>query len=292
MSNIKLISHTIQSTLTFAITELHAKAIENPRQDARLLLAHVLNKDQSFLLAYPETPLSKNQHAKFTNLLQQRLQGRPISKIIGYKEFWSLRFITSEHVLDPRPDSETLIESVLDHVPNKNTPYRILDLGTGSGCLLLTLLTEYKNATGIGVDLSPQALNVAQQNAQSLKIHDRVALINARWADALHEKFDIIISNPPYIPSADIAALQDEVKIHDPLLALDGGLDGLDCYREIYQHIPQLLSPKGICAFEIGFDQALSVKEILEKHGLLHLETRHDLSNHPRIIVCSHHSSS
>lgn len=217
------------------------------------------------------------------NAIKRRLAHEPISKIIGKKGFWKSEFITTTDVLDPRPDSETLIEAVLKYCPQKD--YRILDIGTGSGCLLFSLLDEYPNARGIGIDKSKNALSIAQKNRQNRSAElVQKDFFNLNWIDDLG-KFDIIISNPPYIPTKDILTLDPDVREYDPLLALDGGEDGLDAYRSIAEGICHLLNENSFLFLEIGIYQAKDVISIFKKKGLTHIETFRDLSGIERILT-------
>lgn len=230
-----------------------------------------------------EARLLKENCPDLENAIKRRLSHEPISKIIGKKGFWKSEFITSTDVLDPRPDSETLIEAVLKYCPQKE--YRILDIGTGSGCLLFSLLDEYPNATGVGVDKSDKALAVAIKNRQnrSARLVEK-DFFKIDWYQDLGT-FDIIISNPPYIPSNDILTLEPDVREYDPMLALDGGKDGLDAYRAISDKILTLLNDNGFLFLEIGIHQANVVIDIFTRQGLTHLDTIRDLSDIERILV-------
>lgn len=216
--------------------------------------------------------------SELQSFIQRAEAGEPIAKIIGHKGFWKGNFIVSKDVLDPRPDSETLIEAVLESYPNKQDPLRILDLGTGSGCLLISLIKEYQNARGVGVDISSKALAIAQQNAHDLPI-DFIEADMRHLPDNIG-RFDIIISNPPYIPTANIEGLDNAVKNYDPRLALDGGVDGLDFYRVIAQiHLSPALF------IEIGKDQENDVISIMEKAGWTYQKSWKDLGGITRILA-------
>jgi release factor glutamine methyltransferase len=208
--------------------------------DARLLICHVLKLDFTAFLLQQNDIISGNQQTELEELGQLALSHMPISRILEKREFWGLDFLVNAAVLDPRADSELLIEVLLHFIPPSDKTLRILDLGTGTGCLLLSLLHEYPNATGMGVDFSTQALDVAQKNAENLGLIKRVKLIQSDWFEKIgNEKFDIILSNPPYIPSQDIKNLDENVKLFDPLAALDGGDDGLNPYRIITAQAPK-----------------------------------------------------
>lgn len=247
-----------------------------------------LREIASVLKTVTDTPLLEARLLKencpdLENAIRRRLSHEPISKIIGKRGFWKSEFITSTDVLDPRPDSETLIEAVLKYCPQKK--YRILDIGTGSGCLLFSLLDEYPDATGIGLDKSDKALAIADKNCQNRQATlIEKDFFKPDWACDLGT-FDIVISNPPYIPSNDILSLEPDVREYDPMLALDGGKDGLDAYHAISDSIINLLNDNGFLFLEIGIHQANAVIDIFIRQGLTHLDTIRDLSDIERILV-------
>jgi len=217
--------------------------------------------------------------------IDRRLKHEPVSKIIGQKGFWKSDFVTSQDVLDPRPDSETLIEAVLKSCPDINRSYRILDIGVGSGCLLFSLLDEYPNATGVGVDISEKALAISRQNKK-----DRKATLIQKdfyqtdWATDLG-LFDIVISNPPYIPTKDIEKLEPDVRLYDPITALDGGRDGLNAYRALAKSIPALLNKNGLVFLEIGQGQEKDVTDIFLATGFTLCHTVSDFGGIVRVLV-------
>lgn len=236
----------------------------------------------SEIIANPEREIEDTQ---LLEDLAQRLAGKPLSRIYGQREFWGLPFKINEHTLDPRPDSETLIEAALKHYKAQGTqPETILDLGTGSGCLLLSLLSEFPLAWGLGVDLSLEAAKIAKENAANLNLAGRSAFLNGNWAETLDHKFDLIIANPPYIDSDMIPNLDKEVRNHDPILALDGGKDGMQDYNEIFSMIFRILKPGGIALFEIGFDQSEKITRLSEKYGLSCAAIHPDLAGNPRVV--------
>jgi release factor glutamine methyltransferase len=211
--------------------------------------------------------------------------GEPITKILGQRSFWKDDFLTTADVLDPRPDSETLITAVLNHYPDQNAPYHLLDLGTGSGCLLLSLMGEYPNAQGVGVDCCAAALKVAQRNGERLR---RFPLwVQGNWGDSLGGTFDIIISNPPYIPTEACQTLDVAVRVFDPMMALDGGPDGLGPYRVLIPQLKSLLAPTGMAFLEIGDTQAEAVGSIAQKKGLKIQDIEKDLENRDRCVIVS-----
>ena len=258
---------------------------ETPSLDARLLLQHAANISQEIIYLQPDLEISETVANNYLKLIDRRKNNQPVAKIIGSKSFWLDDFIVNNNTLDPRPDSEVIIETAIKLLPNKHNKYKFLDLGTGSGCLLLSLLREFPHSTGLGIDISIEALKVAQANADLLGLSDRTKLTKQNWADSLDEKFDLIISNPPYIPSAEIASLSPEVKLHDPLLALDGGYDGLDPYRYLTKQISLLLKPNAYAIFEFGFGQAEAIRRTFEESGYLIHQMLLDLNNIERAIV-------
>jgi release factor glutamine methyltransferase len=268
-----------------AAAYLKEQGISSHKLDARLLLQHVLNQPTEFLLREPDHQCTQDQIATYEQLLHRRAEREPVSKIIGVREFWGLPFKVTQDVLDPRPDSETLIEAVRNTLPDSNQVYYILDMGVGSGCLLLSLLKEYPQATGVGVDMSSAALAVAQHNANALGLTQRVQFMQTSWGQDLTGQFDIIVSNPPYIPHQIIETLEQEVKQFDPVSALDGGEDGLDCYRQLAPEIVRLLKPDGYVFIEIGQGQERDVESIFENSGLKILSWKKDLQGIARCGV-------
>jgi release factor glutamine methyltransferase len=260
---------------------LAAAGIEQPRREARLLLAAALGTDAGGLLATDDI-----DEAAFAPLLARRLAREPMAYITGRREFWGLDFATSPATLIPRPDSETLIEAALAARPDRGRVKHILDLGTGTGCLLLAALQEYPQAVGVGVDNAPAAAALAARNAASLGLGHRAAFLAGDWASALAGTFDLIFSNPPYIPAADIPGLMPEVAAYEPHAALDGGADGLDAYRAILEVLPALLAAGGLAVLELGSGQAQLVGSMAVRAGLQH-QTRDDLGGHARALLLS-----
>lgn len=249
------------------------------------LLAHSLDRSRLWCLQNPDYCLTPPQTERFHALKNRLDGGEPITKILGQRSFWKDDFITTEDVLDPRPDSETLITAVLNHYPDRGAPYRLLDLGTGSGCLLLSLMGEYPNAQGVGVDYSAAALKVAQRNGERLR---RFPLwVQGSWGDSLGGTFDIIISNPPYIPTEACQTLEVAVRVFDPMMALDGGADGLGPYKILMPQLKSLLAPAGMAFLEIGDTQAEAVGSIAQKNGLKIHGIEKDLENRDRCVIVS-----
>ena len=219
------------------------------------------------------------------DFVKRRFNAEPVSKIISKRGFWALDFYVNTDVLDPRPDTETLIEAVLKHIPDRLDSYNILDIGTGSGCILTSLLYEYPNSKGIGVDVSEKALNVARKNAQ--EFNAEFVQRNLFLSDFLEGLpcMDVIVSNPPYIKTNDIDLLEKNVRLYDPILALDGGEDGLDAYRALAKNIKRVLKKSTLVFFEIGQNQEEDVKEIMQKEGYLFLNQYKDLGGIVRVLV-------
>jgi release factor glutamine methyltransferase len=257
--------------------------------EARVLLSFALEKPVEWIFAHGEEILTLVQREEFESLLQRRAVGEPVARLIGEKEFWGLSFQLSSETLVPRPDSETLIESVLKLLPDHEQKYRFLDLGTGSGCLLGALLSEYPNAEGVGVDLSDNAAQQAEENWRHLGFSARARVIVGEWCDPLEkfESFDLIISNPPYIPEGEVQHLDVDVRNYDPALALMGGEDGLECYRELAQKIKPFLNPQGFVVLEIGAGQKEGVEEIFKDQGWHFVEGKKDLGGHVRSLMFS-----
>lgn len=275
----------IGALLRVASSRLEAAGIETPAREARLLLAHASGLSGTRIMAYPEQTIDPAAAAAFDHLVARRVQREPVSRILGTREFWSLDFVVTTATLDPRPDSETIVEAALDRIPGKNAAITIIDFGTGTGCLLLALLSERPRAFGIGVDRSEAAARVAADNARRLGFADRAQFMVGDWADALAGSVDLIVSNPPYIPAGEIAGLEPEVRAHDPLTALVGGTDGLDPYRLLTPAVARLLRPGGAVVFEVGQGQADAVADLATAAGLVLQELRRDLGGIARAVV-------
>lgn len=248
-----------------AIKRLSDAGVGNPRLDARLLW-----------------DASQRNPGIFESFVKRRIAREPVAYIIGYKEFWSLEFEVAPGVLIPRPDTETVVSEVLDRY-GSSAPLKILDLGTGSGCLLVTLLKEYPNATGLGIDESEQALAIAGRNIARHGLEGRANLRHGNWLDGLDENWDVIVSNPPYIPTADIAGLDPDVRDYEPFGALDGGPDGLDAVRALAAGLKKTRFTAAF--FEIGIGQAESAKLLMAAEGLQVHHIAADLAGIPRVLV-------
>jgi release factor glutamine methyltransferase len=261
---------------------LSAAGIGNARLEARLLLAHALGVTAEALLRDRSAPVGT---AAYEALLARRAAREPLALILGHREFWSLDLAVSPATLVPRADTETLIEAALAARPDRVAVRRILDLGTGTGCLVLAALGEFPAAFGIGVDIEPQAAALAAANAGRVGLADRAAFICGSWAEALAGPFDLVLCNPPYIPSGDIPGLMPEVAAHEPRRALDGGPDGLDAYRRILAGLPRLLPAGGVAVLELGQGQADPVAALARREGLAVDGVRPDLSGIPRAMA-------
>lgn len=272
-----------------ALTDtLQQAGIESPDTDARLLIGHALGLDRTALMTNGDRLLGADEIAAIDALTARRLKHEPVSRILGRKEFWSLPLDISDAVLVPRPDTETVVESALDFVERDKlrlSPLRILDIGTGSGALLLALLTELKNAEGFATDISPAAIDIARGNAERLGLAARCRFVVCDIASGVTGLFDLIVSNPPYIAHGDIAALETEVRDYDPALALDGGIDGLDAYRAIASQAIHLLAPGGRLIVELGAGQEPAVRDLFSKAGLTVSGVRADLAGIPRALT-------
>lgn len=273
------------NALTDATAALKAAGIAGARRDARILLTAVLGLESNANL--PDKTLTRGQARKFAAMVKRRAKREPVSRILGRRDFWTLTLKLNKDTLDPRPDSETVVETVLAHLKDRARAYRLLDLGTGTGCLLLALLAELPNATGLGVDIAPGAVKAARANAGAAGLAGRARFAVGDWSAGARGRFDVILANPPYIPSGDIAGIEPEVARHDPLRALDGGRDGLAAYRAILKGLPERLAPHALVAFELGQGQAKQVARLLNAKRLQVLETRRDLAGHDRCIIAT-----
>lgn len=268
----------ISRALADAARQLDKKS-DSARLDAELLMAEALNIDRDkLILSPPNRPVPD----RFWKMVERRGEGEPVAYITGRRAFWNIELHVGPGVLVPRPDSEALIASAIEHFDGTEGPNRILDLGTGPGTLLLAALDIWPKATGLGVDVSRRAMSYASANARRLGFEQRVKWSQGNWADGLLEKFDLILCNPPYI--ADDADLGPGVREYEPDEALFAGREGLDAYRELAPQLPRLLERGGLAAIEIGFDQAESVTPLLARDGLK-AEVAYDLGNRPRCLL-------
>jgi release factor glutamine methyltransferase len=262
---------TVETARRALMARFKRASVDSADLDARILVGSVLGLDLTGLIAAAARILTDDESERLEGFARRRIAGEPAARIIGLKEFWGLPLRLSPATLVPRPDTETVVEAALEILPaesRRDSPLRIADLGTGSGAILLALLSELPEAFGVGTDISVQALRTARDNARQLGFAARAAFLACDFAAALSGPFDLIVSNPPYIRSAHIASLDPEVRNHDPHRALDGGFDGLDAYRLIAPQAARLLAPDGALVVEVGHDQSGDVQAVLTAAGL------------------------
>lgn len=254
--------------LRATVERFRQAGLETPELDARVLIKHAFDLGDAELITGGNRPVSPERAAIFETLMSRRLAGEPVARLVGHREFWGMRFDLSPETLVPRPDSEILVEAALAAF-GRGKPTSVLDLGTGTGCLLLAILSECPEAQGLGVDLSGEAVATAQANAERLGMAERVSFTVSDWDARVEGVFDLIVSNPPYIPRGDIADLEAEVRFHDPLAALDGGPDGLDAYHALAEVAKRRLAESGVLVVELGIGQEEDVAGIMAGAGLV-----------------------
>lgn len=286
---------SVREALSRMREQFSAAGIDSAEADARILAQHALGMTREELFLNSDGLLSDSEVNLLDSYVARRLKREPVSRITGARAFWKSDFRIGPETLDPRPDSETLIEAALKHVPSPSGGgggLRVLDLGTGSGCLLLSLLQEWPEAKGVGIDISQGAVELAESNARALGLADRAKFLCGDWKGMAPDgRFDVIISNPPYISEEEVETLEPEVALHDPRRALVAGEGGLACYREITGLLRGLLAPGGYAFFEIGHTQGRAVKDLLEQAGFAVLETAQDLAGSDRCIVARQHKA-
>ena len=281
------------------IGKLKSSKVPNPEIDARILLSHASNY-QNTIYMHNDISISKKNKNKFYYFLDKRIQGKPVSRILGSRNFWKSDFLINKYTLDPRPDSEVIIDVITKTCSNSSKHFQVLDLGSGSGCIGLSLIDEIKNASLLSVDICKQSLEILNKNAQRLNLMNKLHFAQINWFENTwienikiitqkeklfsKNKFDIIVCNPPYIKSSDIEKLQTEVKNYDPLVSLDGGIDGCDSYRAIFKDLRKLLAIDGLCLFEIGYDLLDNIKIILKEFNLNLIKVHKDFYGHSRVI--------
>ncbi|MEQ7153648.1 peptide chain release factor N(5)-glutamine methyltransferase [Brevundimonas aurifodinae] len=276
---------TLLTAWKSAQAALRAQRIDSPAIDARLLLEAATGATRLDILTDPYRAVSADQLAVLDGFVARRLRREPVSRILGRKGFWKIMLNVTPDVLSPRPDTETLLDvALLAFEPAQG--FNLIDLGTGSGAILLAVLTERPGAHGVGTDISFEALAVARDNAASLDLDGRATFLRTEWAAGFGDhSFDLVVSNPPYIPSDDIPGLDPEVRDHDPVLALDGGPDGLQAYRDLAPEIMRILKPGGTFAVEIGWDQGAAVKALFEAAGFADVKVVKDLGDRDRVVT-------
>lgn len=260
---------------------LASAGIDEAELDARLLLEYVCGTDRNQLIVYGQEPVREEELQRYQALLAQRANRIPLQHLTGVQSFMGLDFLVNEHVLIPRQDTEILVEEVLRHL---HDGMRILDLCTGSGCILISLMRYSNDCQGLGADISPEALKVAEENAKRLIPEEEIRFVESDLYERVEGMFDIIVSNPPYIPAGIIDTLMPEVRDHEPRLALDGSEDGLIFYRRIISECREHLKGGGMLFFEIGFDQGADVRELMEQAGFLEVEVSKDYAGLDRVV--------
>ncbi|HYD72835.1 MAG TPA: peptide chain release factor N(5)-glutamine methyltransferase [Candidatus Binatia bacterium] len=278
---------TLVTLWTEVRRRLEAAGVETPVFDARLLLEAGVGVSRLDIVTDPRRPVTEEQVAAVNALVKRREAREPVGHIIGRRHFWTLDLFVNPTVLIPRPETELLVETAHQAIA-PDAGARVLDFGVGSGAIVLATLADRANATGVGVDISDGALAVAQANADALGLADRLQLKHGGWDVSLGGAFDVVLSNPPYIPTNDIDELAPEVARFEPRLALDGGADGLDAYRAIIPRLPRLLRPGGLFALEVGKGQAEAVTALAQVHGLSTEPPRRDLAGIPRVVWGRH----
>lgn len=276
---------TVSQAVYEAMGKLEAAGCETAALDASLLLAHILGIPRQSLMLDNVKVLNSKEIELFSETIERRVQKEPIAYIIGSKEFWSLDFFVTRDTLIPRPDSETLIEVSLKLIKNRAKALSILDIGTGTGCLLIALLKELPQASGVGVDINTGALAVAHRNAVHNAVDARAVFKESHWCDAVNGTFDLIISNPPYIAEKDRASLMQDVVSFEPHKALFAGTDGMDAYKALAPQVAARLNAGGFCIFEAGAGQAGAIVELLKAQGLTDGRTAQDLQGIARAVI-------
>ena len=274
----------IETAINNGSIELKKNAIKSSRLDSEILLSKVLNKDRKFIILNSEEIIKNDNYEYFKNLIKERTKGKPIAYMTGKKYFWKYEFEVSKNVLIPRPDTEIIIENILDIFRHKKE-LSFLDVGTGSGCILLSILKEKKNYLGTGIDLSDDCIKLSKINAKKLSVTNRAKFFKSDIDNFNIGKYDLIISNPPYIKKLDLKYLDKEILNFEPRLALDGGLDGLSEIRKVIAKSSELIKKKGKLILEIAFDQKYEVKEILKNNGFYIERIVKDLSKNERCII-------
>ena len=258
--------------------------IETPELDARIILKEVLSLDDKDLILKESLDIPEEMIEKIITIESRRLNGEPISKIFKKRDFYNSTFVISNDVLDPRPETELIVEIANNYI-NKNEVKNILDLGTGSGCILLSILKENRMINGLGIDLSKEAISIAKQNSKKLNLEKQSNFLVSNWMSSVNYKYDLVVSNPPYIASEDIKKLSKSVKIYDPILSLDGGDDGLNSYRLIASDLKRIISMNALIIIEIGYNQSLQVIDIFKKNDFKLIKKYNDINGLDRVLT-------
>ena len=273
------------SELQKKITKILAEGgIETNSLDARIILREIFNFDEKELILNSDLILSESKISKVQKIITRRLNFEPVSKIFGKRDFYNSTFSISDDVLDPRPETENIVEIANNFILEKGYE-SFIDLGTGSGCIILSILKENKNLTAVGVDISIDAINIAKKNSKDMNLEKRSSFLVSNWLSSIYNSYDLIISNPPYIPSDEIITLSKTVKNFDPLISLDVGQDGLKCYKEIAQDINRVINKNGRVILEIGYNQAHDVIKIFESKEFKLLKIYNDINGLNRILT-------
>lgn len=283
---------TLSAMLRSAAEDLRKAGVPDAMSDARVLAATALGITREDMLREPHQETDHAELAAFADMIARRCGREPVSRIVGAREFRSLAFRLGPDTLDPRPDSEIIVEAAVAYGERIPAPVRVLDIGTGTGCLLLAVLNELPGAVGIGTDIAEGAVEIAALNADEHNLSGRTTFVRTNWTDGIEDGFDVILSNPPYIETAEIATLAPEVSDYDPVTALDGGPDGLVAYRDLAGRLARSLAPEGVAVIEIGAMQSQAVTQIFALAGFPLVEIRHDFGGHPRCLVFARSASS
>lgn len=277
-----------ESVSRSAVASLMEKGVASAALDVSILMSHVTGKSRLELFTAGVDEMPEVEHLAFSALVERRLKGEPVAYITGEKEFWGLPFKVEEGVLIPRPDTETLVGALVAFVGDKKAEALVADIGTGSGALIVSILHEFKNFQGFGVDISPKALSVTAYNAEKNGVANRLSLLEGSYLEPLIEKgvqLDILVSNPPYIRTDVVGTLQKDVRDYEPHLALDGGRDGLVAYKSIIPQAEDVLKEGGLLMFEIGFDQKNDIMALFDAEKWSNMKCFKDLAGHDRVIV-------
>ena len=274
----------IENILIEGTNTLKQSCVSNPQLDCEILLSNSINKDKKYIILNPKQILNDGQLSDFKSLIEKRKKGEPIAYLINKKEFWNNEFFVNKDVLIPRPDTELIVEEVLK-IYSKNTHLQVLDIGTGSGCILLSILKERKYFYGTGIDISKKSINVSKFNAKKLNLENRVKFFHSSVDNFTIGKYDLIVSNPPYIELVSLKYLEKDIVNFEPKLALSGGFDGFSKIRKVINKANYLIKKNGKFILEIGFNQKNKVKEILKQEGFYINKAVRDYGNNDRCII-------